>query len=185
MRWILPLAALLIAACTHGGPTADQTRRTIQVTSPAFDAGQPIPVRHTADGANVSPPLTWRNLPPDTQALALIVDDPDAPRPQPWVLYGLSPDLDGLPQGIPTQPALDQPIQARQGQNSSQDDNIGYTGPAPPPPDAPHHYHFTLYALDRPLNLQPGATKDQLLEAMQGHILATGELVGTYDRESR
>lgn len=158
---------------------------TISLTSPAFETGFRIPKRHTGDAEDLSPPLVWKNLPPGTRQLALICDDPDAPSPEPWVhwvIYGLSPQLDGLPEALPRQPVLDEPISAIQGMNTWDEDNIGYRGPAPPPAHGKHHYHFRLYALDSDLALEPGATKDQLLTAMAGHILAQGELIGTYSR---
>jgi len=112
----------------------------------------------------------------------LVCNDPDASTSQPfvhWVIYGIPADTDGLPKGLPAQSALDHPEGAKQGQNSF--GRIGYGGPAPPKGHGTHPYHFTLYALDSELDLAPGASKAQLMYAMEGHVLAAGELVGTYE----
>lgn len=158
----------------------------LTVTSPAFAAGQPIPQRYTGDGQDVSPPLEWTGLPDQTRQLALVCDDPDAPTPQPWVhwvLYGLSHQAGALAEGIRPAPVLDDPPGARQGKNSwSSGRTIGYRGPAPPPGHGTHHYHFKLYALDAELDLPAGIDKATLLSRIEGHILAQGELVGTYER---
>jgi len=155
------------------------------IKSKAFSDGQEIPKPYTGDGRDVSPPLTWSDLPPGTKELALICDDPDAPTPQPWVhwvIYKIPADAMGLAEGIPQQEKLAQPAGALQGKNSWSSGNIGYRGPAPPKGHGVHHYHFKLYALDAPLNVQPGPDKEKLIKAMQGHILAQTELVGTYKR---
>jgi len=152
----------------------------IQVTSPAFKEGQPIPVKHTCDSQDVSPPLKWIGVPSGTQSLALIADDPDAPMGTwvHWVLYGLSPTLTELPENVDkSQHVLGG---ARQGITDFK--RLGYGGPCPPP-GKPHRYYFKLYALDTEIDLPPGATKKQLLEAMEGHILAQGQLMGTYQRK--
>lgn len=155
----------------------------ITINSPAFSHNEPIPRQHTGDGADVSPALAWSGVPDGAQELALIMDDPDAPRPEPWVhwvIYKLPPTLTGLPEGIPTTPTLDEPAGAVQGNNTWP--TIGYRGPLPPPGHGVHHYHFKLYALDAALDAQPELDKDRLLAKMQGHILAEGELIGTYQR---
>lgn len=154
------------------------------LTSQAFKNGGAIPSKYTADGDDISPPLAWSNAPANTKELALIVDDPDAPSAQPWVhwvIYGLSVHLHALPAHVPHGKQITTPP-AMQGPNSFASDNIGYRGPAPPRGHGMHHYHFTLYALDKSLNLAPGRTKQQLLEAMKGHILSHAELIGTYQR---
>ncbi|NIP84459.1 MAG: YbhB/YbcL family Raf kinase inhibitor-like protein [Planctomycetales bacterium] len=155
------------------------------ITSPAFDDGQPIPRVHTGDGADRSPPLRWTGLPEGTRTLALICDDPDAPTPKPWVhwvIYQLPGGLDSLPEGIAPVERLEEPAGGLQGANSwPGGQRIGYRGPAPPP-GKPHRYYFKLYALDDQLDLAPGLSKEELLEAMQGHILAECQLMGTYRR---
>jgi Raf kinase inhibitor-like YbhB/YbcL family protein len=152
---------------------------TIRITSTAFEAQQMIPPRYTCDGEDVSPPLSWAEAPEGTRSFALIVDDPDAPAGTwaHWVIYGLPSATRELPEGVP----VDETVLggARQGKNDFR--RTGYGGPCPPPNGA-HRYCFTLYALDVELGLAPGATKDELLAAIQGHVLGGGQLVGLYRR---
>lgn len=151
--------------------------------SPAFRDGQAVPKRHTEDGEDLSPPISWSQLPAGTRELALVVDDPDAPRAEPWVhwvIYRVPADTDGLKEGVPQQERLADPRGAIQGKNSW--GTIGYRGPAPPKGHGTHHYHFKLYALDAALELNPGLDKSALLQAMSGHVLGHGEFVGTYQR---
>ena len=156
----------------------------IDVRSEAFGAGEVIPERHTADGADVSPALEWTGVPAGTVELALIVDDPDAPRSEPWVhwvVYGIPVGSLGLPEGVSGDPeALEGVGALKEGVNDFGD--VGYGGPAPPRGHGVHHYHFRLYALDAALTAPSGLSKRELLAAMSGHILAGGELVGTYER---
>ena len=157
----------------------------MQITSSAFKEGQPIPIEFTDDGDDVSPPLTWTNVPAEAKELALIVDDPDAPRPEPWVhwvIYGIPASVTGLPQDVPHGPRVPT-LPGVQGSNSFDRSSLGYRGPSPPPRHGMHHYRFTLYALDAPMNLQPGLTKDNLLNSLKGHILQQARLVGTYERK--
>jgi hypothetical protein len=151
----------------------------IQLSSTAFQQGTSIPTRYTGDGADQSPPLHWSNLPAATKSLALICDDPDAPRGTwvHWVLFNLPPANESLDEAIANTPVL--PNGARQGRNDF--GSFGYGGPAPPKGKA-HRYFFKLYALSESLNLAPGCTKAELEAAMQGIILAHGELMGTYQR---
>lgn len=147
----------------------------LTITSPAFEPGRPIPRQYTGEGRDVSPPLEWSGVPGDARELALICDDPDAPRPEPWVhwiLYGIPAERTSLPEGGSGG--------ARQGRNSW--GRTGYGGPMPPPGHGVHHYHFRLYALDEPLKIGTHIDKAGLLTAIEGHILAEGELVGTYSR---
>jgi len=156
----------------------------ISVTSSAFQPGAAIPKQYTADGEDHSPPLAWSGAPKETKELALICDDPDAPRPQPWVhwvLYKIPADTKSLAEGIPRQAKPPSPSGAIQGPNSFPSDNIGYRGPAPPK-GKPHHYHFRVYALDTVLPSTPGFDKELLLAAIKEHKLAEGELIGTYER---
>jgi len=155
----------------------------ITITSSAFKHNEPIPRKYTGEGTDVSPPLAWSGIPDGARELALIMDDPDAPRAEPWVhwvIYKLPPTLTGLPEGVPKTPTLSEPAGATQGNNTWP--KIGYNGPMPPPGHGVHHYHFKLYALDTTLDLQPGLDKKGLLAKMQGHILGEGELIGTYER---
>jgi Raf kinase inhibitor-like YbhB/YbcL family protein len=158
---------------------------TIQVTSSAFTQGHVIPKKHTGEGTDVSPPLSWSNLPEKTKELALICDDPDAPNGDwvHWVIYKIPADAKGLPEGVPRKSRLKEPAGTVQGKNSWPDaEATGYRGPFPPPGHGVHHYHFKLYALDAPLEAEPGLTKRALLEKMEDHVLAEGELMGTYQR---
>ena len=152
---------------------------TIRLWSPAFEQGGQIPRRHTCDGEDLSPPLRWDGVPEGAASLALVVDDPDAPRGTwvHWVLYDLEPTLDGLAEGVPGDEVL--PGGARQGRNDFR--RVGYGGPCPPP-DGAHRYVFTLHALARRLGLAAGATKGALLAAMEGGVLGSGRLIGTYRR---
>jgi Raf kinase inhibitor-like YbhB/YbcL family protein len=153
------------------------------VSSPAFTEGHTIPQRHTGDGEDLSPPLSWSLLPAGTVELILIVDDPDAPATDPWVhwlLYKIPGAGAGLPEGIPQGPAPAALAGSLQGKNSW--GTTGYRGPAPPKGHGVHHYHFKLYALDAALDLPPGLDKHDLMNAMSAHVLGHGELVGTYRR---
>ena len=155
----------------------------IALQSPAFGPGAQIPAVHTADGRDVSPPIQWSGIPADAEELALICDDPDAPRAEPWVhwvIHGISPTEHGLTEGVAKAPNPTSPTGARQGVNDF--GRIGFGGPAPPRGHGTHHYHFRLYVLDKGLNLRAGASKKELLAAMEGHVLGQGELVGTYQR---
>jgi Raf kinase inhibitor-like YbhB/YbcL family protein len=160
---------------------------TIRVTSTAFNAGQPIPKKYTGEGADVSPPLAWSNLPEKTKELALICDDPDAPTSEPWVhwvIYNIPASLKGLPEGIARDLRLKSPAAMLQGQNSwpKGKENIGYRGPMPPPGHGTHHYHFKVYALEVHLSAEPGLDKNTLWREIKDHVLAEGELIGTYER---
>ncbi len=151
---------------------------TIQVTSTAFAQGELIPPDYTADGPNISPPLQWQGVGEAAVSIALINDDPDAPVGTwvHWVLYNLPGDATSLPENIPPDETLD-----NGGVHGTTDfGRIGYGGPAPP--SGTHRYYFKRYALDCMLDLAPGATKAQVEEAMKGHILAEGELMGKYKR---
>lgn len=151
----------------------------ITLVSDSFEHGRPIPLRHTGDGVNTSPPLAWSGVPAEARSLALICDDPDAPKKTwvHWVVYALPPTALMLPEGLPTTPTL--PDGGKQG--TTDFGTVGYGGPAPPK-GKPHRYFFKLFALDAEVNLPPGLTKADLLAAMNGHILAAAELVGTYQR---
>lgn len=155
----------------------------LTVKSSAFAANKSIPVRYTGDGEDVSPPLSWGDVPTGTKSLALICDDPDAPTPSPWVhwvMYNIGADTAGLGEGVPAAAHPSEPAGAAQGVNSF--GNTGYGGPAPPKGHGLHHYHFKLYALDKDMALDEGLTKEQVLDAIDGHVLGEGELVGTYER---
>ena len=149
----------------------------LTLTSPAFGHMEEIPSRHTCEGAQEAPPLSWSGVPEGTRSLALVSDDPDAPDPAApqrvyvhWVVWDLPPDSTGLPAGGAV------PAGARQGRNDS--GSMGWRGPCPP--IGRHRYFFKLYALDEVLGELREPTKHALEEAMKGRVLAHAELVGTY-----
>ena len=153
------------------------------LASAAFQDGAGIPVKYTCDGVDVSPPLSWSGAPAGTRGFALIVDDPDAPAGTwvHWVVYNLPAAVSELPENIAKVESLDLDG-ARQGRNDFR--RPGYGGPCPPPGPA-HRYFFKLYALAAPLTLKAGAQKRDVEAAMEGHVLATVQLMGTYARQRR
>ena len=160
---------------------AIQAAMKITLTSTAFTDGQAIPAKFTADGADVSPPLRWSGVPDGAKSLALVVDDPDAPVGNwtHWVLYALPPTATELPEHAAKVQVMSNG--ARQGLNDFK--KTGYGGPAPPA-GKPHHYIFTLYALDKAITLPPDSTtRKQLLTTIEGHVLAQGQLTGIYQRK--
>lgn len=156
----------------------------LSLSSTAFQEGGPIPVKYTCDGADVSPPLAWNDVPQGTAALALIADDPDAPTRTwvHWVLYNVPATAGGAPEDVSKVAAPKELKGAVQGRNDSH--GVGYRGPCPPPGPA-HRYFFKVYALAGPLELEPGASKQDVERAMEGHVLATAQLMGTYARKGR
>ncbi len=178
------LFAIALSGCLPAARCADNNNppktMNIQITSTAFSEGEPIPAKYTCQGSDISPPLKWTNAPANTKSLALIMDDPDAPMGTwvHWVLYDLPANTVELPEDV----AKTQFIagNAKQGLNTWP--RLGYGGPCPPPGKS-HRYFFKLYALDVMLDLKPGATKKDLLKAMEGHVLAEGQLMGTYQRK--
>lgn len=171
---IVVLAGL--AGCRGWAPIAEGTP-TLELTSSSFRGGE-IPKKFTCDGGDGSPDLAWGAPPSGTQSFALIAVDRDSPLNYSfvhWVLYDLPAEKRELPEGLPKQERL--PDGSRQGQNDF--DKSGYVGPCPPGKSA-HRYVFALYAVDAKLNLAAGATRRQVENALKGHILAHGELVGKY-----
>lgn len=155
-------------------------KAVMRITSTAFEERRPIPKIYTCDGEDLSPPLFWEGVPEGTRSFALICDDPDAPGKTwvHWVLYNIPPDTTALPQGMPTEAALED------GSRQAVTDfgRPGYGGPCPPKGKA-HRYLFKLYALDALLELEGKVEKKDVEEAMEGHILAKSHLVGTYRRK--
>lgn len=152
------------------------------LTSPAFPDQEPIPVRYTCDGLDISPPLAWWDTPEGTQSLALIVDDPDAPDPAApkrrfvhWVLYNIPPDVTGLEEAAGSG---DLPAGTLEGLNDWE--RTGFGGPCPP--IGRHRYVHRLLALDTPLPDLGRPTRDALESAIEGHVLAEARLIGTYER---
>src|SRR5712692_6995789 len=172
----------LILAIGLAVAAAREGNMAFSLTSTAFKDGTAIPVKHTCDGADVSPPLAWSGAPSGAAAFALIMDDPDAPAGTwvHWVLYDLPARSSALAENVAKTETLKDG--AVQGRNDFR--NTGYGGPCPPPGKA-HRYFFKLYALDAPLGLKPGATKQDVERAIQGHVLATAQLMGTYARQKR
>jgi Raf kinase inhibitor-like YbhB/YbcL family protein len=152
---------------------------TMAISSNAFEMGGRIPTEHTCDGRDTSPPLSWESVPEGTQSLALIMDDPDAPAGTfvHWVIYNIPKDQLAIQETVLKIEKLTDGTM----QGITDFRRIGYGGPCPPP-GKPHRYYFNLYALDINLSLSPGATKAQLLNEMEGHILGKAQLMGTYER---
>ena len=161
----------------------DETRAsaTLTVSSPSITANRPIALKHSAYGEDQSPALSWSGLPAGATHVAILMEDPDAQAGHPfvhWVAWNIPASLGILPEGLPKELQLSDPKGMRQGRTTR--GSIGYYGPRPPIGDRPHHYHFQLFALSAPLDLQIGATREQLLAAMAGKVVARGELVATY-----
>jgi len=148
----------------------------MKLTSPAFSSGETIPTIYTQFGDNISPPLEWFDIPDRAGSLALIVEDPDAPNGvyTHWLIYNIPTSMKGLDSEVP--PGSHYGTQILQGKNEQ--DLLGYLGPKPP--DRQHRYIFDLYALDGALPLEEGATKEELLQAMHGHIIDQAKLTGLY-----
>ncbi|HEX3645938.1 MAG TPA: YbhB/YbcL family Raf kinase inhibitor-like protein [Vicinamibacterales bacterium] len=180
----LALCATVLAGAAL---TAQSAPQRIAVTSPTLKADEPMPRDYTPDGRNLSPPLSWSNLPAATREIAVVCEDPDAGNPPPfvhWVIYKIPATATGLPEGIPIDPAAAMPSEiggAIQGVSGFR--RPIYRGPAPPP-GKPHHYHFVVYALDADLGLKPGLSRGDLLAAIDGHVIGRGELVSIYERKA-
>jgi Raf kinase inhibitor-like YbhB/YbcL family protein len=145
----------------------------LELTSESFDHGEPIPVRHTCSGDGSSPPLGWDFVPEGTRTLALIVHDPDAPSGDfvHWLAWNIDPAGDRMDEDI-----------AAPAQGTNGFGRPGYGGPCPPRGHGPHRYYFQLYALDTELELETGAARKQLEEAIEGHVLGEADLMGTFER---
>jgi Raf kinase inhibitor-like YbhB/YbcL family protein len=167
-------------SATHLAAADKSGKERMELSSSAFTEGGTIPAKYTCDDKNVSPPLKWSGIPADAKAFALIADDPDAPVGTwvHWVLYDLPATATELAEDIPKSQYV--AAGARQGLNDFR--HLGYGGPCPPP-GKPHRYFFKLYALDAALDLKPGATKKDLERAMDKHVLAHAQLMGTYKRK--
>ncbi|HOW58313.1 MAG TPA: YbhB/YbcL family Raf kinase inhibitor-like protein [Candidatus Omnitrophota bacterium] len=173
------IVSTMLFICPGYGQREGNMPSKIAMTSPSFRNGEMLPREHTCDGSDISPALQWSGIPEATQSLALISDDPDAPAGDwvHWVVYDLPPLTTSLPAGVPSLEKL--PMGGTQGRTDF--GRVGYGGPCPP--SGTHRYFFKIYALDVKLHLPPGRTKKELLAAMQGHILAEGQLMGKYQRE--
>jgi len=184
----LLLSMLLLMACARGPQAPSQSpalaqqkdnKMEIKLTSAAFKEGQPIPRQYTCDGLNVSPPLEWTGVPKTAKTVAIVADDPDAPAGTwvHWVVYDLAAENISLVENLP--PTENLKAGGFQGTNDSR--KIGYGGPCPP--SGTHRYFFKIYAVDSELPLKAGATKAEVEKAMEGHIVAQGQLMGTYSRQ--
>ena len=153
------------------------------LSSQSFRNDQPMPAKHSCEGADASPALKWEGAPTGTKSFALIADDPDAPGGSwvHWLIYGIPASTTELPESVTKTDTVAALGGAKQGQNDF--GRAGYGGPCPPRGHGVHHYHFRLYALDAELNLAARVKRQQLESAMKGHILAQAELVGTYQRD--
>jgi Raf kinase inhibitor-like YbhB/YbcL family protein len=173
------LAGLWLSSCSNQAEPDSDNTPTMQITSPAFANGQPIPDKYTGHADDISPRLEWTGAPLNTKSFALICEDPDAPMGTftHWMIYNVPGTAKVLSQNIAKTGSL--PDGSKQAKNSF--GNTGYNGPAPPPGKL-HHYEFRLYALDVVLKPDAGTDKTRLLDAMKGHVLAKGELMGTYER---
>jgi len=169
---------LLFLICGFATKVEGDKKMAITVTSSAFKEGEQIPAKYTCDGRGISPPLNWQQ-PQDVKSFALISDDPDAPAGiwVHWVMWNIPADANELAENI--QPVKELPDGSRQGVNDSRE--YGYGGPCPP--RGVHRYYFKIYALDTMLDLPDETTKQKLLDAMKGHILAEGSLMGKYQRQ--
>lgn len=155
----------------------------LQVSSPAFADGSPIPDVYVAEGQNISPPLDWSDGPAGTRSYVVVMEDPDVGQDPPfvhWLLYDVPVGVTRLDEAVPGGPWVPKPEGALQGPNEY--GSLGYFGPRPPKGDPPHAYHVQVFALDTMLDLPFGASRAELLDAMRGHVLASGELVGSYER---
>ena len=170
-----------VVACNGGRPHAVEDEGSVLLLeSEAFEADGTIPLRHTCDGDDISPALSWSEPPEGTQSLALICDDVDAPVRTwvHWVLFNIPADARAMVEGVPADPtSAGLGVQGANGWK-----RLGYGGPCPPK-GSPHRYTFRLYALDTVLDLDAGATRAELDRAMEGHILDSGQLMGRYGRE--
>lgn len=175
LSWLLGGAGAMVS---HAEETKEGSE-PMQIQSSAFNDGDTIPKKHTCEGEDVSPQLSWSPAPEGTKSLALICDDPDAPVGTwvHWVLFGLAADTTELPEGVPDgEEVLGG---AKHGRNDF--GNLGYGGPCPPPGPA-HRYFFKLYAVDIEPSLSAGASKAEVMAVIEGHILAEGRLMGRYGR---
>lgn len=162
---------LLLVAAPAIADSPNSQPATIQVTSSAFDDGGDIPGEFTCQGSNVSPPLRWSTVPAGTKSVAIMMDDPDAPKGGflHWMVTSLPPTTHSLDGGATLPPGA---VASKNGKGQT-----GYTGPCPP--SGTHHYRFRVYALDRTLPRAPTSRAD-FAPMVRGHLLASGELVGTY-----
>lgn len=175
---VLSFTTMIFAGCDSKQPM-EEVKIVLDISSSAFEEGSRIPIKYSCHGEDVSPPLRWDEPPSGTQSFVLIMDDPDAPGSifTHWVLFNIPSTTRQLPEAIPSTNQLSDG--SLQGKNDF--GKIGYGGPCPPPGSS-HQYRFTVYGLDRMLDLKAGASKKQVLEATEGSILGQGQLTGSFQR---
>jgi hypothetical protein len=180
VRWLMAMAAGWSCVCAAQDAPRGKKVAVMKITSVAFTEGRAIPVKYTCSGADSSPPLKWSGAPPGTKSFALIADDPDAPGGTwtHWVVCDMPAVVKELAEDTPKSQFLGNG--GRQGMNDFH--RPGYGGPCPPPGKA-HRYFFKIYALDTMLGLPTGANKQDVLSRMQGHLLAQGQIMGTFERK--
>ncbi len=181
MKPVVRIIGWVFLSVIFSGQPSTAGANKMELNVSGFENGMQIPENHTCEGDDLSPEISWSDVPEEARSLALVVDDPDAPMGTwvHWVAYNIPAKLDGLPEGVSDDEQLENGM--RQGVNDFK--NYGYGGPCPPKGHGTHRYYFKLYALDSKLKLEPGATKAELLDAMDSHIIDEAEFMGTYIRE--
>jgi Raf kinase inhibitor-like YbhB/YbcL family protein len=180
------IASAIVAQAQTPAPAAAPPRPAMTLTSPAFPDGDPIPVKYTQAGEQVSPKLDWTNTPPGTQSFLLHMHDPDVARNKTtetqvhWLVWNIPATATGLPEGVPK--GADLP----DGSHQTSASGPVYRGPGAPASGPPHHYTFEIYALDTKLDITPGAdafeTRTAVMKAVQGHVLGKAVYVGLFRR---
>jgi Raf kinase inhibitor-like YbhB/YbcL family protein len=179
-----PASPVVSSTQNQNEPSAIQqsSPTRLELTSLAFNNGEPIPVEYTCDGKGMSPPMAWQGIPKGAMSLTMISDDPDAPGGiwTHWVLYNIPPNRTDLPEGVKS----GETVEGIGVQGKTSSNKMEYDGPCPPKGTGIHHYSFKIFALDVRLFLKPGVTKDDVLTAMQGHIIKEAEITGTYKNKN-
>jgi len=181
---LVPCFSLPVLRADDAGDDDGKEEKKFALSSSAFKDKEMIPRKYTGEGDDISPPLAWKHVPEGTKQFVLVMEDADSPTREPWVhwvMYRIDADVTSLKAERPNAKEIDEPKGARQGRNSW--GILGYRGPMPPKGDDPHHYVFTLYALDTEVELKGGATKHMLMSAIKEHVLETTTLTGRYVRE--
>jgi len=186
LRQLTVPAAFGLTLLVSAGQALAQAPQPVNVTSSAFSNHENVPLKYTAYGDNVSPQIVWGELPQGTEQLALVMDDPVAPTPEPfvhWVVYNIPATAPELPEGLSTEERISEPAALAGTINGVNGlGRTGYFGPRPPADGELHAYHFWVYALDTALDLEPGLGKAELIAAIEDHIIGAGMLMGHYER---
>ncbi|MFP3947959.1 MAG: YbhB/YbcL family Raf kinase inhibitor-like protein [Gemmatimonadota bacterium] len=186
----MPVLAAFLTIVASFAPSAGEVRAqepvTFLIQSPTMRTGEMMPRDYTPDGRNLSPPLTWTGLPEGTREIAVLCQDHGVGSPPPWVhwiIYNIPGTADGLPEGVPVDPDEPMPREIRGAVQGNNGWGLPvYRGPAPPVGNV-HHYDFAVYALDEELDLPPGLDREELLEAIEGHVIGRGNMVPIYERQ--